>query len=100
MDDSTQGGARGAQYTDDHGELRGMEQGVDSLGTPAAGAGADARESSSPPTDNAPRTLAGSAPPAFLYASDGGEQTAIEQGVQLTEEGEQQARGGGSDATD
>jgi len=101
MDSSKgQGGARGERYADDHGELAGMEQGVDALGTAAAGAGVAAAATVAPSeVATAPRTLDNAEPPAFLYASDAGEQTAIEQGVQLTEAGEQQARGGGSSET-
>ena len=38
------GGSHGERYTDDQGELREMERGVDSLGTPAAGAGPNATD--------------------------------------------------------
>ena len=101
MDSSKeQGGARGERYADDHGELAGMEQGVDALGTAAAGAGVAAGEPAAPSeVATAPRTLDNAEPPAFLYTSDAGEQTAVEQGVQLTEAGEQQARSGGSGET-
>ncbi|MDQ2806215.1 MAG: hypothetical protein M3Z04_04735 [Chloroflexota bacterium] len=99
MDSSNeQGGARGAQYTDDHGELHDIEQGVESLGTVAAGAGVAGGEPA-PPDDapTAPRTLDNAEPPPVLFASDAGEQTAIEQGVQLTEVGAEQT--GGSSET-
>ena len=89
-----QGGARGAQYTDDHGELHDIEQGVDSLGTPAAGAGVAAATVTPADAATAPRTLDNAEPPAVLFTSDAGEQTAVEQGVQLTEVGEQQVSGG------
>ncbi len=101
MDSSNgQDGARGARYTDDHGELHDIEQGVDSLGTAAAGAGVAGGEPA-PPDDapTAPRTLDSADLPPVLFASDAGEQTAIEQGVQLTEVGAQQAHGSGGGET-
>ncbi len=97
MDSSNeQGDAHGAKYTDDRGELRGMEQGVDSLGTAVAGAGVTNEEPTTPAdAPTAPRTLDTAEPPPVLFASDAGEQTAIEQGVQLTEVGAEQT---GSDS--
>ncbi|HUS17707.1 MAG TPA: hypothetical protein VM536_22150 [Chloroflexia bacterium] len=89
------GGTRGERFTDDHGEVPSIEWGVDSLGTPAAGAGPQATDGTSEGATAAPaqRTLQDLEAPGFLYTSDAGEQTGIEQGVQLTDEGQRQAAG-------
>jgi len=90
------GGARGERYTGESGELRELEHGVDSLGTPAGGAGPTAHDVAHGPlpAGSGHQHLQDTAHPAFHYSSDAGELREMEEGVQLTEEGEEEATGG------
>jgi hypothetical protein len=93
------GAARGKgreDYRSDQSDMERMEPGVDSLGTEAAGAGMDA---SSPQASHLPagaghRELQGSPETDFTYRSDQGELKTLEEGTQLTEEGEAETGGG------
>jgi len=97
--DSNPGRAPGEgreDYQSDQSDMERMEQGVDSLGTEAAGAGMDA---SSPDASHLPagaghRELQGRSETDFTYRSDQGELKTLEEGTQLTEEGEAEAGGG------
>ena len=91
------GGTHGERYTDESGEAREMERGIDSLGTPAAGAGVTPHAVSHGPLPAGAghQHLQDTTHPAFHYSSDAGELRDLEQGVQLSEEGEKETTGGG-----
>jgi hypothetical protein len=83
-------------YQSDQSDMERMEQGVDSLGTEAAGAGMDAcsPQASHLPAGAGHRELQGSPETDFTYRSDQGELKTLEEGTQLTEEGEAETGGG------
>jgi hypothetical protein len=83
-------------YRSDQSDMEQMEQGVDSLGTEAAGAGmaANVPDASHLPAGAGHRELQGSDAPDFTYRSDQGELKTLEEGTQLTEEGEAETGGG------
>jgi len=83
-------------YRSDQSDMERMEQGVDSLGTEAAGAGmaASVPDASPLPAGAGHRELQGSPAPDFTYRSDQGELETLEEGIQLTEEGEAETGGG------
>jgi hypothetical protein len=85
------------QYRDAEGEIPAMEEGADSLGTPAAGAGPAAHDPSGAhmPAGAAHHELHQRTPPGFVYAGESGELTSIEEGTELTEEGEAATGGKG-----
>jgi hypothetical protein len=78
------------EYRDADGEIPAMEQGADSLGTPAGGAGPAARDPAGAhmPPGAAHHDLHQQQPPGFSYADESGELTTIEEGTELIEEGE------------
>jgi hypothetical protein len=98
MGDTEHHGQHGERFTDADGEIEQMEEAVDSLGTNHAGAGPAAHDMphGGLPAGADHHTLHHTQPPTFHYRSDAGELTAMEEGVELTEEGEDAARGGGA----
>src|SRR5690349_18983483 len=82
-------------YQTEQSDMERMEQGVDSLGTEAAGVGMNARspQASVLHACAGHRELQGSRETDFTYRSDQGELKTLEEGTQLTEEGEAETGG-------